>query len=77
MFVGTLAADGADAIPGGSVHRSEAGQKPFEYAFSPDGSRLVVWFEDTHEISLVDPTTGTPIVEPWGAVTDPPSRQRR
>jgi Tol biopolymer transport system component len=76
VFVATLASDGADALPIGKLHRSQSGQGPFDYGFSPDGKHLIVQYFDQQVTWLADPSDGTYDVLPWGNVTDPPSWQR-
>ena len=76
VTVASIASDGADAVPIGDVMRLPSGHKPFEFAFSPDGKRLLVWFEAGGRAWLGDPTTGTGNDLPWGTLSDPPDWQR-
>ena len=76
VFVGTLASDGADAIPIGEPHRSPGGVDPFGYTWSPDGEFLIVDYFDQEVTWLVNPDDGSYTVQPWGNVIDTPSWQR-
>ena len=68
VFVATLASDGADAMPIGELRRSQSGQDPFTYDFSPDGKHLIVHYFDQQVTWLADPSDGTYDVLPWGNV---------
>lgn len=77
VFVATVASDGADAVALGDQHRSQAGRSPFEYDFSPDGTKVIIWFNDVQEVWLADPVEGEAEQLSWGNLNDPPNWQRR
>ncbi|HEX6474335.1 MAG TPA: hypothetical protein VF114_04510, partial [Candidatus Limnocylindria bacterium] len=55
---------------------------PFRYSFSPDGRRLIVWFNQNEtegvaeETWMADPTDGSYQKVQWGTVIAPPVWQR-
>jgi Tol biopolymer transport system component len=75
VFIATFASDGADAVPLGTELRSQA--EPFDFGFSPDGTRVIIRYFDSDKTLLVDPVTQESEQMPWGVVTDYPSWQRR
>ena len=75
LWVASIDLDGADAVPLGGVYRGESGNDPFAYAFSPDGTKVLVLVGDVGQM-LVGPAGGgqtTPM--PWSA-NDLPTWQR-
>jgi dipeptidyl aminopeptidase/acylaminoacyl peptidase len=76
LFVASTDGDGADAVSVGPLHRSKGGHNPFDYIFSPDGSQVVIWFNDVSETWLVDADGGPGELVSWGRLGDPPDWQR-
>ena len=76
VFVATLASDGADAVPVGTLHRSAGGNNPFAYGFSSDGGKVLIWHNDVEETWLADPAGGAPEPLDWGPILDSPTWQR-
>lgn len=77
VFMATYASDGADAVALSDRLRAQAGHDPFDYGFSPDGTRVIIRYLDTDKTLLVDPVTRESEALSWGVVTDYPSWQRR
>ena len=46
-------------MPIGELRRSQSGQDPFTYDFSPDGKHLIVHYFDQQVTWLADPSDGT------------------
>lgn len=76
VFVATVASDGADAVPVGEVHRSQAGANPFAYGFAPDDTSILIQDTDVGNDWLADPDGGAPQALNWGYLLSPPSWQR-
>jgi Tol biopolymer transport system component len=76
VFVGSVAGNGADAVPVSELHRSRSGHAPFGYSFSPDGTQVIIQLNDVEETWLADSAGGAPQRLAWGAVMDPPNWQR-
>ena len=46
------------------IMRTEAGQRPYQIAFTPNGSRLAIGFQDTVAVEVRDGTTLAPLARP-------------
>jgi Tol biopolymer transport system component len=77
VWTASIASDGADAAPVGEVHRSRSGHGPFDYTFSPDGTSIIVQFNEVQQTWLGSADGGAVETIDWGAVTDQPDWQRR
>ena len=77
VWTASVASDGADAAPIGEVHRSRSGHGPFDYTFSPDGTSVLVQFNDQQVTWLGSALGGAPETLDWGSVTDQPDWQRQ
>jgi hypothetical protein len=77
VWTASLASDGADAVPVGEVHRSRSGHGPFDYTFSPDGTSILVQFNDVQQTWLGSADGASVETIDWGAVTEQPDWQRR
>ena len=76
MWAASIAGDGADAVAIGPVHRSQSGHNPFWQAVAPDGTKVLVFENDTNEAWLADPTGGPLESVDLPQLGDPPSWQR-
>jgi Tol biopolymer transport system component len=77
VWTASVASDGADAVPVGDVHRSRSGHGPFDYTFSPDGTSLLVQFNEVPVTWLSSSEGGATETIPWGAISYVPDWQRR
>lgn len=76
LYVGTIDADGADAVAVGPVHRSQSGHNPFWTTVSPDGAVILIVENDTFVTWVARPDGGAPEQVEWGELADPPAWQR-
>lgn len=76
VWVASVAGDGANAVPIGVVHRSQAGSNPFGYGFAPDDTRVLIQDTDVQVTWLADPAGGEPERLEWGPLSEPPNWQR-
>ena len=76
IFVASVESDGADAVAIADIHRSKSGHGPFEYAWAPDGTSVIVRYNDIQQMWLADPAGAEAQRLEWGVLNDPPSWQR-